>query len=49
MNRPECAVKKCKNGALVLYGGSWVCGYCIMRLIEKEQNEKRKQVEELEI
>ena len=45
----KCAVKNCERNAFVAYGGSWVCGECCYKLILKEQEEKQKRVEELEI
>ena len=49
MERPECAVKGCKNKAFVAYGSNWICGPCMVKLIEKEKEQKNKQLEELEI
>ena len=49
MERPKCAVKGCENGAMVAYGDKWICGNCMMKLIEKEKEEKNKNLEELEI
>ena len=49
MERPKCAVKGCENGAMVAYGDKWICGNCMMKLIEKEKEEKNKKLEELEI
>ena len=49
MNRPECAVKGCKNEAFVGYGDNWVCGECMVKILKKKQNEKNKDIEELEI
>lgn len=48
MNRPKCAVKGCENGALVAYGNKWICGNCMMKIINKEMERKNKQIEELE-
>ena len=49
MERPKCAVKNCENGAFVAYGDKWICGNCMVKLIEKEKEEKNKNLEELEI
>ena len=46
MQGPECVVKRCKNQAIGLYGSSWVCGKCMVKLIEKEKQEKIKRVRE---
>lgn len=48
MDRPECAAKNCKRGALLLYGNKWICGNCYMRIFNKEAERKNKQIEELE-
>ena len=45
----KCAVKKCEKNAMVLYGSSWVCGECCVKLLEKERQERVKRVEEMEI
>jgi len=47
--RPECAIKGCKNGALIAYGGKWICGECYYKIFLKEQERKNKLMEELEI
>jgi len=49
MNRLKCTVKGCKNDALTLYGDSWICGECMMKIINKENERKNKMLEELEI
>ncbi len=45
----KCMVKACENDAFVMYGSNWVCGKCCVKLIEKESEERRRRVEELEI
>ena len=47
--RPECAVKGCKREAFIRYGDKWICGYCMVRIIDKEKEVKNKELEELEI
>ena len=47
MEMIECSVKSCKVNALILYGGTWVCGDCMIKLMKKEQEEKQKMVEDL--
>ena len=49
MERPKCIVKGCENPAFVAYGSNWICGECMVKLIEKEKEEKEKRLEELEI
>ena len=29
--RPECAIRGCTNEALILFGGEWICGNCLVR------------------
>lgn len=45
----RCTVKGCENNALVAYGTNWICGNCYMKILNKEQERKNKQVEELVI
>ena len=47
-NRPECAVKNCKNEAFIGYGNNWICGECYYKLYLKEMETKNKMLEELE-
>lgn len=49
MQRPECAVKNCKNGAMIAYGNRWICGECIVKIMAKETERQTKLIEELEI
>jgi len=42
-------VKKCQNNALLLFGESWICGECYMKIHRKELDRKRQLVEEVEI
>jgi len=48
MKRPKCAVKKCENPGFIYYGSKWICGECMVRILEKERQRKDKQIEELE-
>lgn len=48
MPRPKCAVKNCMNGAFVAYGTNWICGPCLVKIMEKEKEQKNKMLEELE-
>ena len=36
MNKLKCAVKNCEKNALVSYGNKWICGKCMMEIINKE-------------
>lgn len=48
MQRPKCAVNNCMNEAFVAYGNKWICGGCLVKIMEKETERKNKQIEELE-
>ena len=47
MDRPKCGIKNCERGALIAYGDRWICGECMMKLINKEKAKKEKEMEEL--
>ena len=49
MNRPECAVEGCKNGALLLFGNKWICGECYMRIHNKQLEEKNKLIDSIKV
>lgn len=49
MIQPNCAVKGCNGKGFVAYGDNWICGNCMVKIINKEKEEKNKQVRELEI
>jgi len=38
-SKPPCAIKGCKNDAMVNYAGKWVCGDCAMK---KDKELKRR-------
>ena len=48
MERPKCAVKTCNNGAMVAYGNNWICGECMMKIINKRREQQNKDIEDLE-
>lgn len=48
MNRPKCAVKNCEREGFVAYGNKWICGTCMMKIMNKENERKNKLIEELE-
>jgi hypothetical protein len=43
--KPECAVENCKEDALVLVGGKFICGKCCKKWHEKNQKLIFSQVE----
>ena len=47
MNRPKCAVKGCEREGFVAYGGKWICGYCMMKIINKQKEMQNKELEDL--
>jgi hypothetical protein len=47
MQEIKCEVKGCDKRALLLYGEKWICGYCYLKIMEKQNKEKNKEVEEL--
>jgi len=47
MTNLKCAVKGCNNNALVSYGHNWICGYCVMKIIDKQKKQKDKEIEEI--
>jgi len=49
MNIPKCAVKNCEGNGFVLYGSNWICGDCMLKIMNKETEKKNKMVEDLEI
>ena len=46
--KTKCGIKNCEGKAMILYGGRWICGNCIVKIMNKEQERKNKQMEELE-
>jgi len=48
MERPKCSVKGCENNALTLYGTRWICGECMIKIINKQKEKQDKIIEELE-
>ena len=49
MDRPECGVKGCKESAMMAYGGKWICGGCMVKIMNKQKENQSKEIEELEI
>jgi hypothetical protein len=48
MERPKCQINGCEKGALVAYGDKWICGDCMMKIINKQKEKQNKEMEELE-
>ena len=48
MERPKCAVSSCNNGALVAYGNKFICGECMVKIINKQKEQQNKEIENLE-
>lgn len=44
----KCQVKGCEGRALVGYGGKWICGDCMVKILNKQREKKKKEIEELE-
>lgn len=47
MELNKCAVKNCENKGFIAYGNNWICGECMMRIINKEKEKQNKQIEDL--
>ena len=48
MTNLKCAVKNCERNALVAYGGKWICGDCMYKIILKQREKQNEEIEELE-
>lgn len=48
MSRLICQVESCERNALVAFGTKWICGECMMKIIENRKKEQNKEVEMLE-
>lgn len=46
--RPKCAREKCNNEAMILFSGKLVCGECLHRINQKQNDLFSKQLEELD-
>lgn len=44
--RPECGNKNCNNGGLILAAGTFLCGKCYNKLVEKQNNAMMGWIEE---
>ena len=47
MKRMECQIKNCNRPALVAYGDKWICGNCMVAIIEKQKERKQQEMDEL--
>ena len=36
--KPKCEIEECKNEALVLFNGRWICGSCFIRIKRNMEN-----------
>jgi len=45
---PNCQIKSCKNKALISYGGRWICGACMNKVLAKQREQQEKELEGLE-
>ena len=45
----KCEVKNCERNAFVAYGTKWICGPCMVKILDKKKAEQNREVEELEI
>jgi hypothetical protein len=43
--KPECFV--CKSPAMCIYGGTWICGRCLEKAINKEREKQKSILNEL--
>jgi len=39
-NRPKCFIEGCKNGAMLILCGQYMCGDCYVKMYEIERLEK---------
>ena len=45
--RPQCAIPYCENDALIFFGGKFICGNCLEKLMMIEQNGVQKRMNNL--
>jgi len=45
--RPECAIKNCKEKALILFGDQWICGLCLVKYDRAIKEAQFKQLQEV--
>ena len=45
MDKPDCQVKGCVEKAFLLYGEKWICGKCMMKIINRQNEIKNREVE----
>jgi len=44
----KCGIKGCERDALIAYGGMFICGECMAKIIKKQKENQIKQIKELE-
>ena len=42
IEKPKCGVPNCENKGFLFFAGMWVCGDCMHRLFQKEQERQKK-------
>ena len=42
MEKPYCQNKDCKNEAVMIYSGRFMCGECIVKIVEKINKMKQE-------
>ena len=47
MDRPECGVKGCENSAMIAYGGKWICGGCMVKIMAKRTEKQAQEIEDI--
>ena len=47
MNQQKCAVNGCENKGFVAYGNNWICGNCMVKIMEKQKEKQNKEIEEI--
>lgn len=45
---PMCQIKNCENNGLVMFGGKVICGECYMKIYNKQMQEQKRLMEEIE-
>jgi len=47
MDKLKCFIIGCKNSALVEYAGEWICGTCLLKIMRKQREHARRELEDL--
>ena len=48
MKHPCCQIEGCNNNALILYGPRWICGDCMMKIVNKKAEQQEEEFKQLE-